>query len=62
MAALSSSESLVIKPTRSAIGGGTVTFIHCSMSGGGGGVLPFMGYIGIYAVLKGMVFKQLTPG
>ena len=50
-AALSSSESLVIKPTRSAIGGGTVTFIHCSMSGrwGGGGTV-------IYGLYRYMLF------
>ena len=63
MAALSSSERLVIKPTRSAIGGGTVTFIHHSMSGGlgGGGVLPYMGYIGI-SCCEGYDFQAVYSG
>ena len=31
--------------------------------GGGGGVLPYMGYIyGYCAAVKGMVFKQFTLG
>ena len=30
--------------------------------GGGGGVLPYMGYIGVCAAVKGMVFKQFTLG
>ena len=47
VAALSSSERLVIKPTRSAIGSGTVTLIYTLFDVQGGGVLPYMGYIGI---------------
>ena len=30
--------------------------------GRGGGVLPYMGYIGVCAAVKGMVFKQFTLG
>ena len=29
---------------------------------GGGGLLPYMGYIGVCAAVKGMVFKQFTLG
>ena len=59
-AALSSSESLVIKPTRSAIGGGTVTFIYCSMSGGGGTAI-----YGLYRYIccsEGYGFQAVTSG
>ena len=30
--------------------------------GRGGGVLPYMGFIGVCAAVKGMVFKQFTLG
>ena len=32
------------------------------LGGEGGGVLPYMGYVGVYAAVKGMVFKQFTLG
>ena len=54
MAALSSLERLVIKPTRSAIGGRTVTIMYTVRCPGGWG--------GGTAAQKGMIFKQFTLG
>ena len=54
VAALSSLERLVIKPTRSAIGGRTVTIMYTVRCPGGWG--------GGTAAQKGMIFKQFTLG